>query len=268
MTTYFIGLGPKGDRVTESELLELLNGSSELGNCVLELRSRGSCAFATLAEGVDGGLFCQTFDGKTVNDCRLSIQPARDRRAEAAAVQRGGAGGSGVENDGLTVFIGLGPQHATVTDEALRSSLEENGGPVNGEIRRRGQCAFADFHNTTDANRAVSTLHGITLGECRLSVQISRNDRRGNGNDRHRHNDRFGGRGGHDSRGGRNGGGDRKRDRSRSRRRSRSRSRRDDSRRRHRSGSRRGRRDDREERDDRRSNKDREDRRERRRSPS
>ena len=241
MTTYFIGLGPKGDRVAESELSEFLNGS-ELGPVVGSLRSKGSCAFVTLADGVDGEQFRTAFDGKTVGECRLSVQESRGRNNNNNG---GRQDGGRIENGGNTVFIGLGPNSASVSDDQLRAALEESG-PLVGAIRRRGQCSFADFSNPDHAAAAVTALHGITLGDCRLSVQISRNNRNNGG-------------GGNDRNGGRNdrrGGGDRKRDRSRSRRRSRSRSRgrRDDSRRRHRSDSRdsRRRRDDRDERRERR----------------
>lgn len=234
MPSIFIGLGPNGSDITETQLREYL----EQHVPIQSIRCRGTCAFADVETDADAQKLIDAANDQYLGAARLSVQVSRPRGAPVGHARSGP----------VSLFIGLGPQGTNVTDDELRAKLEE-AAPV-AAIRRRNECAFVDVANGADAERMISQLRGAMLGPCRLSVQYSKD------------NKNQGGRGGRDDRRD-----DRKRVRSTSRDRRRS-----DSRDRRRRSESRDRRDRRERRRsdsrDRRRRSDSRERRDRRRSPS
>lgn len=165
----FIGLGPSGRDITEQQIRDFL----EQYVPIQSIRCRGTCAFADVESEADAQKLIDAADKQHIGNARLSIQVSRPRGGQNGAA-------AGAPRDGpASLFVGLGPAGRSVTEDELRSKLEE-AAPVKG-IRHRGECAFVDVDSVADAERIISTLRGTMIGQCRLSVQFSKDSRRGGG---------------------------------------------------------------------------------------
>eukprot|EP00331_Platyophrya_macrostoma_P000639 CAMPEP_0176406104 /NCGR_PEP_ID=MMETSP0127-20121128/692_1 /TAXON_ID=938130 /ORGANISM="Platyophrya macrostoma, Strain WH" /LENGTH=233 /DNA_ID=CAMNT_0017785205 /DNA_START=35 /DNA_END=738 /DNA_ORIENTATION=+ len=160
----FIGLGPNGRNVTEDQIRDLLSQYAP----VQSIRCRGTCAFADVETEEDADKVIQGADQQYIGNARLSVQVSKQR----------GDQGSSRSSGPTSLFVGLGPKGRSVTEDELRSKLEE-AAPVKG-VRHRGECAFVDVASPADADRIMQMMRGAMLGECRLSVQLSKENRGGN----------------------------------------------------------------------------------------
>lgn len=165
MPSLFVGLGPNGRDIKEDQLKEFLEQYAP----VASVRVRGTCAFADVETDEDAQKLITEANDQHLGVARLSVQLSRPKGGHAAAPRGNGP---------VSLFIGLGPQGGTVSEDELRQKLEE-AAPVTA-IRRRGECAFVDVGSAGDAERMISQLRGAMLGPCRLSVQYSKdNNNRG-----------------------------------------------------------------------------------------
>jgi RNA recognition motif-containing protein len=160
MPSVFVGLGPNGRDITEEALREFLEKSVPIGS----IRVRGTCAFADVETDEDAQKLIAEANDQHLGSARLSVQLSRPKGAPVHH-----------SNGPVSLFIGLGPQGGSVSEEELKEKLEE-AAPVKA-IRRRGECAFVDVANSSDAERMISQLRGAMLGACRLSVQYSKDNK-------------------------------------------------------------------------------------------
>jgi RNA recognition motif-containing protein len=168
MPSMFVGLGPNGRNITEDQLKDFLGKYVAISS----VRVRGTCAFADVETDEDAQKLIAEANDQYLGEARLSIQVSRPKGAPAP---RGASSGP------VALFIGLGPQGGSVSEDELRQKLEE-AAPIIA-IRRRGECAFVDVASSSDAERMISTLRGAMVGPCRLSVQYSK-DNNSRGGDR------------------------------------------------------------------------------------
>ncbi|KEG06518.1 splicing factor TSR1, partial [Trypanosoma grayi] len=188
-TSVFIGLGPAASTISEDMLRERLEEVTE----VLGVRIRGRCAFADVTDAEAADKLVAELDGKMIGEARMAVQISRSKEKERPAANAGSnkhannnnsnssnnhnhnssSGGGGGRT---SLFVGLGPAGGAVSDNELREKLEL-AVPILA-FRRRGQCAFVDVANMADANRMIRELNNQYIGECRLSVQYSRDNKR------------------------------------------------------------------------------------------
>lgn len=166
LTSVFIGLGPAAATVSEEALRERLEEVSP----VLGLRIRGYCAFADVPSPEDADQLVARLDGEMIGEARMVVQISRNKEKDRSA----GSRGVNNANHGprTSLFVGLGPSGGSISDRELRGKLEEVA-PLIG-FRRRGQCAFVDVADMAQASRMIQELNNQYIGDCRLSVQHSR----------------------------------------------------------------------------------------------
>lgn len=167
MPSMFVGLGPNGRNITEEQLKDFLGKYAPISS----VRVRGTCAFADVETDEDAQKLIAEANDQYLGEARLSVQVSRPKAGGPVGGSRGG-------NGPVALFIGLGPQGGSVSEDELRQKLEE-AAPITA-IRRRGECAFVDVASAADADRMISQLRGAMVGPCRLSVQYSKdNNQRG-----------------------------------------------------------------------------------------
>ncbi len=76
MPSLFIGLGPKGEYMTEDEIRAKLEESVP----VTAIRKRGTCAFADVATEDQADKLIADMNGQYIGEARLSVQMSKDRR--------------------------------------------------------------------------------------------------------------------------------------------------------------------------------------------
>lgn len=169
VTSVFIGLGPAAYTISDETLRQRLEEVSP----VIGLRIRGHCAFADVQSVEDAERLVTELDGKLIGEARMSVQISRSREKTRPTRNRPG---NNINHRGRTsLFVGLGPSGGSITDRELRSKLEE-AAPIVG-FRRCGQCAFVDVVGVSQASKMIQELNNQYIGDCRLSVQYSRDSR-------------------------------------------------------------------------------------------
>lgn len=199
----FIGLGPAARSVRLEDLERCLRDNAKDSANVLEVRLRGRCAFADIANDEEAQHLISKLNGVMFEDrVRLTVQVSLNKKDERPNVRRLrelSSRGEGAQ----VLFIGLGPSGTNITDDQILQRLQEVC-PVK-MIRRKEQCAFVEVESRENAVALIEKMNNVYLQDARLSVQLSRDSQNHNGRKRGRHDsrDRFpyadrrgGGRGG------------------------------------------------------------------------
>lgn len=187
MPVLFVGLGPNGRDVTKEQLGAFLGRFG----AVQEVRCIGTRAFADVATDADADAIIAGADKQQLGSVRLAVHldrqggapgargPERAARGVAPAGAAGGAAASG-----STLYVGLGPQGAEVSEEMLRAKMAEVGAAVVA-VRHRGTCAFVDMESAEAAGRAIEGANQQYIGSVRLTVRLDqpRTGVRGRGDD-------------------------------------------------------------------------------------
>ncbi|KAF5225967.1 hypothetical protein ECC02_000896 [Trypanosoma cruzi] len=169
-TSVFIGLGPAASSISDDALRQRLEEVAP----VLGVRIRGRCAFADVPDTETAERLVAELDGKLIGDARMAVQISRNKDKQRPPGNQNH--NNNLNNSGRTsLFVGLGPAGGAISDRELRSKLEEIA-PVTG-FRRRGQCAFIDVADMAHASRMIHELNNQYIGDCRLSVQYSRDNK-------------------------------------------------------------------------------------------
>lgn len=171
VTSVFIGLGPAAYTISDETLRQRLEEVAP----VIGLRIRGHCAFADVQSVEDAERLVAELDGKLIGEARMSVQISRSREKTRATRNRGRNNNNNNHRGRTSLFVGLGPSGGSITDRELRSKLEE-AAPIVG-FRRCGQCAFVDVVDTSQASKMIQELNNQYIGDCRLSVQYSRDSK-------------------------------------------------------------------------------------------
>ncbi|KAG8345854.1 hypothetical protein ERJ75_000753900 [Trypanosoma vivax] len=170
----FIGLGPAASKITNEALLKRLEEVAPVAG----LRIRGRCAFADVPNVEAANRLVAELDGKYIGDARLAVQLSRGKDKEKPRGSHSSGGRNGSSNP-VALFIGLGPAGGSISDKELRNKLEEVCPVI--DFRRRGQCAFIDVRDMSHAQRLIQELNNHYMGDCRLSIQHSRENKSGRG---------------------------------------------------------------------------------------
>jgi hypothetical protein len=149
----FIGLGPNGD-VTEEELRKHFYAVAP----PQDVRMRGSIAFVDADNAADADLYIEKLNGTHINTSRLLVKLDQKEQFK--------------RSEGMSVFIGLGPNGNDVTEGEIREACGDVA-PIKA-FRKNGGLAFIDAESPEDAAKFVAKLDGITINSAHLSVQISR----------------------------------------------------------------------------------------------
>ncbi|RNE99709.1 putative splicing factor TSR1 [Trypanosoma rangeli] len=169
-TSVFIGLGPAASTISDEALRERLEEVAP----VLGVRIRGRCAFADVPDPEAAARLVSELNGKLIGEARMAVQLSRSKEKERPPVNNNH--NKNGNNPGRTsLFVGLGPAGGAISDKELRNKLEEVA-PITG-FRRRGQCAFVDVADVAQASRMIDELNNQYIGDCRLSVQYSRDNK-------------------------------------------------------------------------------------------
>ncbi|RNF23002.1 putative splicing factor TSR1 [Trypanosoma conorhini] len=177
-TSVFIGLGPAASTISDEALRERLEEVAP----VLGVRIRGRCAFADVPDPEAAARLVSELDGKLIGEARMAVQLSRSKEKERPPANSNSNNNNSSSNKknganpGRTsLFVGLGPAGGAISDKELRGKLEEVA-PITG-FRRRGQCAFVDVADVAQASRMIDELNNQYIGDCRLSVQYSRDNK-------------------------------------------------------------------------------------------
>ena len=76
MPSLFIGLGPRGEAMTEEEIKAKLEESVP----IIALRKRGTCAFADVADEAQADKLIREMNGQYIGEARLAVQMSKDKR--------------------------------------------------------------------------------------------------------------------------------------------------------------------------------------------
>lgn len=204
VVSLFIGLGPAARSVRLEELEKFLKDNAADRANVLEVRLRGRCAFADIANDEEAQHLIHKLNGVMFEDrVRLTVQVSLNKKDERPNVRRQREISSRSEGSQV-LFIGLGPTGATITDDQILQCLQSVC-PVK-MVRRKEQCAFVEVESREHATQLIERMNNVHIHEARLSVQLSRESQSQGGRKRGRHDSRdrhpYGDRRGGDRRGG------------------------------------------------------------------
>lgn len=178
VASIFVGLGPAARFIKKDELLDFMREKAMDPANITEVRMRGRCAFVDTTTVAEAQHLVATLNEQMYKDqCHMTVQFSKHSRSEAAAVSNRRERASATTHSAPPIlFIGMGPAGSSITDAAIRQKIEEAGPIVS--FRRSGQCVFVEVASTEEADHMIATLHNQYLGEARLSVQFSRENRK------------------------------------------------------------------------------------------
>lgn len=171
----FIGLGPAARTVRQDELRSFLQSKAMNPENVLEVRLRGRCAFADIRTTEESNHLISQLDGQMFEDrVRLAVQVSKHKKDERPAAMMRERRRD--EESSQCLFIGLGPNGARISTEEVKQRIEAVC-PVR-ITRRRDQCMFVEVDSHAQAGRVIDALNNQHIGDSRLSVQFSRDNRK------------------------------------------------------------------------------------------
>lgn len=187
----FVGLGPRGNEVSAEALRTVISEHAE----VSRITHKGHFALVDLPSSEAVQAVAAALQGTYIGTVRLAARASVAQRA-VGNTPRYGTRGRGLHRTASsqeelpvtsnTVFVGLGPQGHTVSEDQLRAHLQLHDSQA-ATFRMHGAFAIVQLDTAESAASLIHHFDGSSIGDVRLRIREDRPvvEGRHGGNRRH-----------------------------------------------------------------------------------